>query len=140
MAAAMEKRPVTSRVQTSRAQRGATGYARGLRAETLAAWWLRLKGYRILATRWKSPAGELDLIALRGRTIVAVEVKARSDWEAALHAIRPQQRVRIEAAFTHFIARHPRFQQHTLRLDAVLLVPRHLPRHITHAWDARPAA
>jgi putative endonuclease len=50
----------------------------GRRAESLAAWWLRLKGWRILARRVRTPVGEIDLVARRGRTIAFVEVKARA--------------------------------------------------------------
>ena len=70
-------------------------YGRGQRAEALAAWWLRLKGYRILARGFRVAAGEIDLIARRGRLIALVEVKARPSLEEAGAAILPRQRERI---------------------------------------------
>ena len=59
-----------------------TAYLFGQKAETLAALWLRLKGYRILARRFRAPPGEIDLVARRGRVLALVEVKARADLAA----------------------------------------------------------
>ncbi len=70
-------------------------YGRGRRAETLAAWWLRLKGYRILARGFRVASGEIDLIARRGRVLVHVEVKARASLEEAREALTPRQRTGI---------------------------------------------
>jgi putative endonuclease len=64
------------------------GYRQGLRAETIAALFLRLKGYRILARRFTSPVGEIDLVARRGTSLVFVEVKARPTLDAAAESIR----------------------------------------------------
>ena len=63
------------------------GYARGLVAEGIAAWVLRLKGYRVLATRYRTPLGEIDIVARRGKVLAFVEVKARPTVEAGLEAI-----------------------------------------------------
>ncbi len=67
--------------------RGAESFRRGLWAETLCLWALRLKGYRILARRYRSPAGEIDLIARRGSVLAAVEVKARADHVRASESV-----------------------------------------------------
>ncbi|HAJ20886.1 MAG TPA: hypothetical protein DCL95_12655, partial [Rhodospirillaceae bacterium] len=72
--------------------------AGGRRAEALAVLWLRLKGYQILDRRLKTPVGELDLIARRGKVICFVEVKARNTRDAALDALGTRQRRRIERA------------------------------------------
>ncbi len=109
-------------------------YGRGRRAETLAAWWLRLKGYRILARGFRVAAGEIDLIARRGRLIALVEVKARPSLEQAGAAILPRQRQRIARAAEVFLQRHPNLAGLSLRFDVVLLAPGHWPRHLANAW------
>ena len=110
----------------------------GRRGETIAAWWLRLKGYAILAQGYTvgrgTGAGEIDIVAKRGRTIAFVEVKARADAAAAAEAIRPAQRRRIARGAAAFLAAHPRLAACAIRFDAVLLVPGRLPRHISDAW------
>ena len=111
-------------------------YGRGRGAETQAALWLRLKGYRILARRLATPVGEIDLIARRGRTIAFVEVKARPTAEAALLALRPRQQARIVRAAQSFLARHPAAAGCDLRFDVIVVVPRRLPRHLPGAFTA----
>src|SRR5690606_32778513 len=68
-------------------------YHRGRRAERLATWWLRLKGYRVLARGWRSRLGEIDLIATRGNVVVFVEVKRREEEWKALQAVSLRQRI-----------------------------------------------
>ncbi|TNE65112.1 MAG: YraN family protein [Alphaproteobacteria bacterium] len=110
---------------------------RGRRAESLAALWLRLKGYRIVARRFRGRTGELDLIARRGSRIAIIEVKARPSVTLALEAITAHQRRRIERAAEEWLAR-----QHSgafsLRFDVIAIVPGRLPTHIMDAW--RPSA
>jgi len=106
---------------------------RGRRAEWLAALALRLRGYRILAKREKSPLGEIDLIAIRGHRIAFVEVKQRATLEAAEAAISPAQRARIRRAANLWLARHPAFQAHDLGFDIVFLVGWRWPRHLENA-------
>jgi putative endonuclease len=107
---------------------------KGRRAETLAAWWLRLKGYRILARRHATPVGEIDLIARRGRCLAFVEVKARPDHTTARHAIAPRQRRRIARAAEAYLQRRPELHGHDLRFDAVLVVPGRRPQHLPNAF------
>ena len=114
-------------------------YGRGRRAEALAAWWLRLKGYRILARGFRVAAGEIDLIARRGRLIALVEVKARPSLEQAGTAILPRQRERITRAAEVFLQRHPELAGFDLRFDVVLLAPGRLPRHLADAWRIEEA-
>ena len=114
-------------------------YGRGQRAETLAAWWLRLKGYRILARGFRVAVGEIDLIARRGRLIALVEVKARPSLEEAGAAILPRQRERIARAAEVFLQRHPALAGFDLRFDVVLLAPGHWPRHLANAWHLEEA-
>jgi putative endonuclease len=92
----------------------------GRKAESLAAFALRLKGYRVLAHRRRTPAGEIDLIVRRG---------------AAASSVSTAQRRRIVRAATHYIAANPGFGALTQRFDAVLIVPRRWPIHIINAWS-----
>lgn len=110
------------------------GYARGLVAETVAAWWLRLKGYRILASRYRTPLGEVDLVARRGRTLVFVEVKARATLEAGLEAIAADGYRRIEAAADLYVAAHPKLAGLDIRFDLVVISPGRLPRHVVNVF------
>jgi len=107
---------------------------RGHGAELLAAILLRLKGYRILARGYRVPAGEIDIIARRGRVIAFVEVKARATLTDALDAVGSKQRRRIVRASEHFMAQHAGLQGCDLRFDVVSVCPRRLPQHIAGAW------
>lgn len=107
----------------------------GLGAETRAVWLLRLKGYAILARRWRTPGGEADIVARRGATLVFVEVKARADLIAAREAIGPAQQRRIAAAASAWLARHPADMARILRFDAVFVAPARWPVHIVSAFE-----
>ena len=110
-------------------------FAFGLSAETLAAWLLRLRGYRVLARRSKHPVGEIDLVVRRGNLIAFVEVKARRAAGEAIHAITPNQRRRIERAAEAFVARNPSLSQCDWRFDVVLVDGAGwLPCHMQDAW------
>ncbi|MEC9267417.1 YraN family protein [Pacificispira sp.] len=111
---------------------------RGRGAEFLAAWWMRAKGYRVLARRAKTPLGEIDLIARRGAVIAFIEVKARDDLTLALQALTPVQCRRIERAAQWWLG-HRRDAAHAdLRFDLIAVMPHRLPRHLPDAW--RPQA
>ena len=105
----------------------------GRRAETIAAWWLRLKGYRILARRVRTPVGEIDMVARRGRTLVFVEVKARPDRNTAGLSIPASNARRISRASNLLLARFGS-DCVNMRIDAVLVTPRSLPLHVEGAW------
>lgn len=114
-------------------------------AEMLVCWFLRLKGWRILAVNWRCPAGEVDILARRGRVLAAIEVKRRAASsghhadEAALLAISPRQQARIARAAEAFRGRRADCQELDLRLDAVTFLPGYiLPRlrHYPAAWQA----
>lgn len=107
---------------------------RGRWAEMLAAWRLRFAGYRVVARNYRSPIGEIDLVARRGRTLVFVEIKTRPSLDEAAEAIRVAQQRRIRNAAEAFLAGHPQFADYELRFDAVLLAPGRLPRHLPDAW------
>lgn len=108
----------------------------GLSAESRAAAYLVAKGYRILARRWKSPVGELDIVARRRQLLVFVEVKARASLDAAAESVLPRQRQRIVAAAEAWLATYPDPKILDMRFDAVLVAPGKLPRHIQGAFEA----
>ena len=104
-------------------------YRRGRSGELRAAMMLIAKGYRILAWRTRTPLGEIDLVARRGRRIAFVEVKRRASREAAEASISPRQRDRLVRAAEHWLARRPGYQDHDIGLDAVLVLPWRWPIH-----------
>lgn len=110
------------------------GYHTGLAAEALCRLALALKLYRVLAVRYKTPVGEIDIVAARGRCLIAVEVKARPTNEDAAAAIQPAQQARIARALQMFVQHHPRYAAYDLRFDAMMVVPGRWPRHIQNAW------
>lgn len=115
-------------------QKRRQAWHRGRSSEQLAAWWLRLKGYRILARDFRVPVGEIDLIARRGHLLAFVEVKARATQTAAAEAITARQRQRIERAALAFLQQNPNLARLTPRFDAILVQPRRPPRHLPDAW------
>lgn len=107
---------------------------RGARAERRAALFLQFKGYRILARGYRTPVGEVDLLATRGRILAAVEVKSRADRDTAAFAIGPRQQARVARATEHYLAANPRYAAYRIRFDAILDTPGRLPKHIPDAW------
>lgn len=96
-----------------------------------------VKGYRIVARRFRCPVGEIDIVARRGRILIFVEVKARVHLDEAAESILPRQQRRIAAAAAVWLARHPVDADCHIRFDAVLVAPGRVPRHIPAAFDAR---
>lgn len=109
---------------------------RGHKGETRAAWALRLKGFRIVARRYKCKAGEIDLIARRGHLVAIVEVKARPGIGEAMDAITPTAQRRIEAAADHWLARQPDHGQLSVRFDLIAILPGRWPVHIPAIFTA----
>jgi putative endonuclease len=114
-------------MKRARAERG------GRRAEALAAWWLRLKGWAILGRRVRTPLGEVDLVARRGRTLAFVEVKARATRQEADLSLDDYRLRRVAAAAEALAHRYARVGD-DIRIDAVFIVPRRLPRHLPDVW------
>ena len=108
----------------------------GLSAESRAAAWLIAHGYRILARRWKSPLGEIDIIAARRRLLIFVEVKARATLDQAAEAVTERQKQRIAAAAEAWLATYPQPAIRDMRFDAILVAPGKLPRHIQAAFES----
>lgn len=110
-------------------------YLKGRAAEWIAAIYLRLAGYQIIERGFRKPVGEIDIIARKKNTLIAVEVKQRMSLEKALHAIHGKQRRRISRAMEYFISTHPEFSAYDIRFD-VLLITSFLkkPVHLQNAW------
>jgi putative endonuclease len=112
----------------------------GLSAESRAAAYLMAKGYRILARRFRTPHGEIDLVARRRSLIAFIEVKARATLDEAAYAVTARQQARIINAaqvwLAVWLAAHPEHAEFELRFDAILIAPRRLPRHLLAAFDA----
>ncbi|WP_022722755.1 YraN family protein [Rhodopseudomonas sp. B29] len=108
----------------------------GISAETRAAAYLMAKGYRVLARRFKTPYGEIDLIVKRRALVAFVEVKARARLDDAAYAVTPRQQQRIIAATEAWLAANPDHAACELRFDAVLVAPKRLPQHVPGAFDA----
>jgi putative endonuclease len=109
-------------------------YRRGLLAETLAALLLRLKGHRIIARRYKTPVGEIDLVALKGRRLAFIEVKRRKSFDDAAWTLPARQRRRILRAAQYWLSGHPGFAGLELAFDVVLAAPWAWPKYIANAF------
>ncbi len=112
----------------------------GYKAETAAAWFLQLKGYRILERNFKPPrgsgAGEIDIIAAKGDTIAFVEVKRRATPTAAAESVNARVQSRRVRGAEYYLATRPDLAEKELRFDVVLISPDHFPEHIQNAFWA----
>ena len=107
---------------------------RGHKSEALAAFWLQLHGWRILARRLRTPAGEIDLVARRGRTVAFVEVKARATLAQTETALDRNRLRRVAAAADAVMIRYVR-DGDISRVDAIFIVPGRWPRHLADVWQ-----
>ena len=107
---------------------------RGRGAETLACWWLRLHGWRILARRARVPGGEVDIVARRRRSLAFIEVKARATDEAAAMSLDAWRLRRVVTAAERLSARYMKSGD-DVRIDAIFIVPGRLPRHVPNVWQ-----
>ena len=111
-------------------------FQKGHRGERFAALALQLKGYRILATRFRTKGGEIDLIARRGDLVAFVEVKARPTLGEAMDAVGPSAQRRIEAAADRWLSKQADYGRLSARFDIVAVLPRRWPAHVPNAWQA----
>jgi putative endonuclease len=114
-------------------------YKLGHTAEWRAVWRLRLSGWRILARRYKSGLGEVDIVARRGKVLAFVEVKARADFLRAADSLTSHQFGRASRAASLFVARYPYHADCSVRFDAILVSGpwwRVWPRHLPDVWQA----
>jgi len=107
----------------------------GISAESRAAALLIAKGFRILARRYRSPVGEIDIVARRRHLLIFVEVKARDTLDDAAWSVTERQRSRIIAAAEAWLADHPDPSIQDIRFDAMLVAPGRVPRHIQGAFE-----
>ena len=124
------KAPKVARVkQDWRVALGSRSHRAGHGSEWLAAALLMAKGYQILGFRLKTRAGEIDILARRGKTLSVVEVKRRATLESALTALTPDQYDRLLSAGRAVLRQRPSLAGHLLRIDMVALAPGRFPRH-----------
>lgn len=109
---------------------------RGRIAEWLCLWHLRLRGWRILARDWRCRSGEIDILARRGSVLAVIEVKWRSETDAAAEALSPRQKRRIARAAEAFLLSRPDLAGLDPRFDLMLVARSRLPRHWQGAWRA----
>jgi putative endonuclease len=108
---------------------------RGHRGETIAAWWLRLKGYRVLGQRIKTHAGEIDLAAIRPfGPVCFIEVKTRGEARLAAEAVGAGQRTRIARAASLYLAARPGLARRGARFDIIAIAPFRPPLHLRDVW------
>lgn len=114
-----------------------SAYRRGHRGEWLAAAALMVKGYRIVARRYRTKSGEIDLIARRGDLVLIVEVKARATLAEAMDAVAHTSQRRIEAAADQWLARQRDHAKLSMRFDLVAIMPRRWPVHVPNVFEGR---
>ena len=107
---------------------------RGRGAETIACWYLRMHGWRILARRARVPGGEVDIVARRGRTLAFIEVKARRTDDSAAFALDEWRLRRVAVAAQRLMPRYMAGVE-DVRIDAIFIVPFRWPRHLPNVWQ-----
>ena len=117
-----------------RAKAKKNAYQFGQFAETFSCWRLRLWGYKILERGYRQSTGEIDIIARRGNILAFIEVKARSSYDDAIHALGPTQRRRIERTAQVFLSNHPELATLNSRFDLIIVQPWCMPVHLSGAW------
>jgi putative endonuclease len=113
-----------------------TNHRNGILAEYAALAYLTLKGYRLVAMRYKTKLGEIDLIMRRGRTLAFIEVKARPSHADAAHAIHAKNQSRVMQAAQMFRIQHPTYHDYEVRFDALLIAWYKWPQHLVHAFGS----
>lgn len=108
-------------------------YTRGMRAEIVAVLYLFFKGYKILRWRFKTPMGEIDILAEKSGQLVCVEVKRRADMNGALEAVTAMARGRIARAARYYVARHPYYMNRSIRFDLIAISGFRI-QHLDNAW------
>ena len=122
----------------NKSETGKKAFTDGHLAESAAALFLRLKGYGILEKNFKPPrgtgAGEIDLIAKKGKTVVFVEVKRRQTTDAAAESVSETVKQRRIRGAEYFLSLHPEFEGFDMRFDVILMAPKKFPTHIQNAF------
>jgi putative endonuclease len=125
-----------SGANSAKAPARVAAFQTGVSAEARAAAFLIAKGYRVLVRRFRTPYGEIDIVARRRNLLAFIEVKARASLDEAAYAVTPRQQQRIVAAAQAWLMAHPEHAEFEMRFDAMLIAPRRLPRHLLAAFDA----
>ncbi|MBL0941116.1 MAG: YraN family protein [Alphaproteobacteria bacterium] len=112
-------------------------FQRGHKAETLCVWFLRLKGYRIHARRFRTPLGEIDIIAKRRKVLIFIEVKARNDLSTGIFAVTSHQQKRISKAALFYLSYQPNMHNNICRFDVMVVRPWRWPYHMQNAWQLK---
>ena len=131
-------RPAKPQMRREPERQRVAAFRLGLSAESRAAMLLMVKGYRIAARRWKTPFGEIDIVARRRNALVFVEVKARDHADDAAVAVTERGKRRIVSAAELWLAHHQGDAQRFIRFDVILVMPGRIPRHLANAFDATP--
>jgi putative endonuclease len=116
-------------------------YQFGILAESIAIFFLRLKGYKILKRRYKTFVGEIDIVAQKNKTLIAIEVKARK--KAVIkngflieEVVSISQQKRIKRATISFVkANYKKYQNHNIRFDLIVICPYKIPLHLINFWE-----
>jgi putative endonuclease len=114
---------------------GRQSWLKGVYAENIAACFLRLKGYKILKRRLKTPVGEIDILCKKGQTLVVVEVKYRSTFSQAIHSVSIRQIKRLERTVQWIVI--PKYSMMKIRFDVLCIVPYKVPKHIKNVWSQK---
>ncbi len=131
MSPTLRPQPPPKRLKAGwRRRLGGRSHRQGHDAEWIAALWLMLKGYQVLAFRLRGQGGEIDILARRGRVLAAVEVKRRATLEAATLALGADQHQRLIRAAEAAARGRPALAGLDLRIDMVTLAPGRFPRHL----------
>jgi putative endonuclease len=110
-------------------------YQFGILAERITILFLRLKGYKILAWRYKTYFGEIDIVASKGKVVAFIEVKARKSEINFEEVVRPRQIQRVKKAAEFFISRHKKLHNHQIRFDLVVVGSLLWPKHYKNFWE-----
>lgn len=129
-------RPAKPQMRREPERQRVAAFRLGLSAKSRAAMLLMVKGYRIAARRWKTPFGEIDIVARRRNALVFVEVKARDHADDAAVAVTERGKRRIVSAAELWLAHHQGDAQRFIRFDVILVMPGRIPRHLINAFDA----
>jgi len=110
-------------------------HRQGMVAEAIAGWFLNAKGYRVLARRYKTPVGEIDLVVKRGRMVAFIEVKRRANVDDGLYAVHAQNAARVRRAAEWWLKNHASLADKCdLRFDVIAIAPYRLIRHVSNAF------
>ncbi len=128
----------------SQVDKNQTSYAKGIKAEEIAADYLVSQGYEILERRYKTKYGEIDIIAIcedkqknDGQVILCfVEVKVRNTYEEAMEAVTPRSRNRIEKSALYFLSQEPAYVAQPMRFDVIAITRGGKIWHLDNAWQA----